>query len=133
MNKTFAATGVVIVAVLAFFIFPFSTGQATGTKLPSYATYNSKIKEAYLFAAENPDGLDMVNCYCGCMLHAHDGRIHKRGLLDCFMKNGGFERHASECDMCINDALAVKKWIAEGKSKEEIQRMIDAKYAQIKH
>ncbi len=135
MNKILAGFILVAVAAVLYFAAGFSaTGEVTDVKLPAFASSSPVIKEAYTFAVQNPGALDGVKCYCGCMMHAHGGRIHKRGLLDCFLQNdGSFEVHASECDMCIKDALAVKKWMQEGKSKEEIKNMIDAKYRGSSH
>src|SRR3989338_2942368 len=117
---------VAIIAVIGYF-FLFSTPSSA---MPAYATKHPLIKEAYTFAQENEGDLEGVNCYCGCMMHVHEGRIHSRGLADCFRTpEGGWERHGSDCSMCINDALSVKEMAAEGKSKEEIKSFIDAKYA----
>ena len=125
----------VLVALIAIPALAFTfSGMLVNqdTSLPAYATTHPLIKEAYMFAVEHPEALDGVNCYCGCMQHLHDGRIHKRGLLDCFLKeNGSFEIHASECDMCIKDALQVKQMFESGTSKETIKQTIDAKYANI--
>ncbi len=97
--------------------------------LPAYASINGEIQEAYLFATENPEALNGVNCHCGCMKMVHDGRIHKRGLLDCFKKeNGDYDSHAANCAMCITDTLKVKQLLQEGKTKEEIILAIDNKY-----
>ena len=61
---------------------------------------------------------------------AHNGRIHKRGLLDCFIQdNGGYDQHGSECQMCIDDTLQVKSLYAHGMTKTQIQAIINAKYA----
>ncbi len=100
-----------------------------GVNLPSYAKTSPLIEQAYKFAFSNPDALNGVKCYCGCMQHLHDGRIHKRGLLDCFMKeDGSAEKHASQCDMCIKDALQVKQMTEQGINKDAIKQTIDAKY-----
>ncbi|MBI2583355.1 MAG: hypothetical protein HYW25_01690 [Candidatus Aenigmarchaeota archaeon] len=115
---------VVVGAVLAI-----SAAPSEGIRLPYYATSQPMTKEAYMFAVENPEQLNGINCYCGCMQHSHSGRIHSRGLLDCFMKeDGSFEKHASECDMCLNDALAVKQMSLDGVQKDEIKAAIDDKY-----
>ncbi|MBI4018599.1 MAG: hypothetical protein HY368_03245 [Candidatus Aenigmarchaeota archaeon] len=122
-----ALIGLMAVALVAGLVVTFS-GKASGG-IPAYATRHPLVKEAYMFAVENPGALDGVNCYCGCMHHPHDGRVHSRGLLDCYRTaDGGFDRHASECDMCIMDALQVKEMTAQGKTKDEIKRYIDGKY-----
>lgn len=117
---------IVIVTIIALIVVFASSTPASG--LPAYATVHPKIKEAYEFAVSNPEALDGVNCYCGCMHHPHDGRIHKRGLLDCFKNGNAFDNHASQCDMCINDALEVKGMFEQGLPKEEIKKRIDSKY-----
>lgn len=116
---------VVIVAIVALIVV---SASAPASGLPAYATVHPKIKEAYEFAVSNPEALDGVNCYCGCMQHPHDGRIHKRGLLDCFKNGNAFDSHASQCDMCINDALEVKRMFEQGLPKEEIKNKTDSKY-----
>src|SRR3989339_1197174 len=96
---------VLIIAVVG--ILSIMPGKATD--VPWYAKQDKSTLEAYTFAFESSEDLNGVNCYCGCMQHQHDGRLHSRGLLDCFTKpDGSFDRHASQCDMCINDALQVK-------------------------
>ncbi|MBI3190157.1 hypothetical protein HYZ41_00480 [archaeon] len=118
---------IAIVAVIAsVVVLSFNTEKGS---LPRYASVHPLIRDAYTFAYGNQDKLDGVNCYCGCMQRPHNGRIHRRGLLDCFMNmDGDFDRHASECDMCINDALEAKKLGEEGKTKNEIKMYIDSKY-----
>ena len=107
------------------------TGMVTGD-LPSYTKTMPIIEQAYKFAFSNPEALNEVKCYCGCMQHLHDGRIHKRGLLDCFMKEDGSpEKHASQCDMCIKDALQVKQMTENGVDKETIKATIDSKYVNL--
>ena len=117
-----------------YFIMPagISGEIINGIKLPKYALASPQIKEAYLFAKENPEALDGVKCYCGCMEMLHDGRIHSKGLHDCFLNpdsKDGFEIHGSQCEMCVNDALQVKSLIGDGKTKNEIKEIIDSKYA----
>ncbi len=116
---------VFLIAIIAF--AKISTKDPSG--LPSYATKNPLVKEAYLFAKENPSALEGINCYCGCMQHLHDGRLHSKGLHDCFLNGDKFEIHGSQCNMCINDALEVKRMFESGKSKEEISKYIDKKYS----
>lgn len=129
MKTKILAIAMIAVLVLGMGVSYFRTSTTGEVSLPKYAKTMPKIEEAYRFAVDNPEALNGVNCYCGCMHHLHDGRIHKRGLLDCYMKeDGSFDRHASNCDMCINDALDVKKWTEEGVSKEEIKMRIDNRY-----
>lgn len=117
----------ILLISMTFFIFGNRSKNSIG--LPSYALINDKIKEGYLFATENPDALNGVNCFCGCMKTVHNGRIHNRGLLDCFKKeNNDYDSHAANCDMCITEALEVRKLTGKNKTKEEIKNYIDSKY-----
>ncbi len=118
--KMWKFIGIVSIVVLALVIgigvyksLTLNTGYIileNGIELPSYAFGSQDIKSAYIYAVTHPEDLDGVPCKCGCMQYSHEGRVHKRGLLDCFMKgDGSFDHHASECDMCISDALKTQK------------------------
>lgn len=61
--------------------------EATATTLPTPLPadmFQGRVREAYKVAAEIPDVLANVNCYCGCSKsHGH------RNLLDCFVDDHG--------------------------------------------
>ena len=130
-NKLLISMGIFMIMILvSFFVFRISPTKNNPDNLPNYAFVNEQVKEAYLYAKNNPDALNGVNCHCGCMKTVHYGRLHSRGLLDCFMKpNGEFESHGANCKMCYVDALEVKQLMQEGKTKEEIKKYIDSKYS----
>jgi|SRR3989344_225340 len=127
--------GIFVLSIIgAFFII--KTAYANPLDLPSFAFTKPAIKEAYSFAKLDSDKLDGLPCNCGCGSDAagHGGRLHSRGLIDCFMRgevnNGGeWDAHASECGLCYEDALYAKKLYEEGKTKEEIKRALGEKYA----
>ncbi len=134
---TFIWLGILIASLIGG-IFLIKIAYANPLNLPDYAFTNPQIKEAYLYAKLNASNLDGLPCNCGCMDAAnaasHGGRVHSRGLIDCFMKgdvnNGGiWDQHASECGMCYEDALYAKKLYEQGKSKEEVKSALLAKYA----
>ena len=130
--KLLLGIALIIVAVLTIFILFGSKGsnvQKMPALLPEYALKTPEITEAYLFASQNPDALNGVNCYCGCMKGLTDDRLHYRGLIDCYTEiNGSFDAHASNCSTCINEALRVKTLLSQGKSKDDIKATIDAEY-----
>ena len=98
-------------------------------RLPSYAFTSADITEAYLFATEHPDALNGVECHCSCMERLHEGRLHSRGLLDCyFWENGTYDIHASLCNRCVADTLEVRALFEKGMSKEAINQTLEAKY-----
>ena len=63
------------------------------------------VKAAYKFAAEHPEVMSYVPCFCGCERAGH------RGNEDCFVKardvNGDvvqWEDHGMECAVCLDVA-----------------------------
>lgn len=110
---------------------PTATGQANNlSRLPSYAFASADITEGYLFATEYPDALNGVECHCGCMETPHSGRLHTRGLVDCYFKEDGtYDTHASNCPRCIEDTLEVKTLFLKGMNKDAINQTLEATYA----
>ncbi len=127
--------GIIVISLIGF-LFLVKMAYANPLGLPDYAFIKSGIKEAYSFAKLNPEMLEGLPCNCGCMSDAasHGGRLHSRGLVDCFMKgdvnNGGnWDSHASECGLCYEDALLSRDLYEEGKTKSEIKEILEEKYS----
>ena len=127
--------GIFVLSLIGIFLV-IKMAYANPLGLPDYAFTKPSIKEAYSFAKSDIDKLTGLPCNCGCMNDAanHGGRLHSRGLIDCFMQgnvnNGGkWDGHASECGLCYEDALYAKQLYGEGKTKEEIKSALEAKYA----
>jgi len=132
--------GILLVSIIGGILL-IKVAYANPLKLPDYALLKPQIKEAYGFAKMNQEMLDGLPCNCGCMTaegaEAHGGRVHSRGLLDCFMNgnvnNGGkWDSHASECGLCYEDALEAKKFYDNGKTKNEIKEILLEKYSKLK-
>src|SRR3989344_5503005 len=128
--------GILVLSIIGAFLI-IKMAYANPLDLPNYAFTKPGIKEAYSFAKINGDKLIDLPCNCGCMDDAanHGGRLHSRGLIDCFMKGnvndgGAWERHASECGLCYEDALYAKQSYTEGKTKDAIKVLLGKKYAQ---
>ncbi len=126
---------ILIFSLVGIFLV-IKTAYANPLNLPDYAFTKPGIREAYSFAKMEGDKLTGLPCNCGCMSDAanHGGRLHVRGLIDCFMlddvNNGGeWDAHASECGLCYEDALYAKQLYSEGRTKEEIKLALEAKYA----
>lgn len=127
--------GVFVFSIVGTF-FIIKVAYANPLDLPNYAFTKSSIKEAYSFAKLDSDKLTGLPCNCGCMTDTagHGGRLHSRGLIDCFMQgevnNGGkWDSHASECGLCYEDALYAKRLYGESKTKEDIKQALEEKYA----
>ena len=74
---------------------------------PGYPTARPPevVRAAYKFAAEHPEVLSYVPCFCGCERSGH------RGNEDCFVKardvNGDvveWDEHGMECAVCLDVA-----------------------------
>lgn len=74
---------------------------------------------AYKAAAEIPDVMDSIYCYCNCMIHSG----HK-SLKTCFTNN-----HGANCGICINQALKAYELDKEGKDILTIRKEIDEEFA----
>jgi hypothetical protein len=111
---------------------PIDDGMALDVdsqELPEYvmaADMNTQM--AYRFAADRPDVMRWMVCYCGCGEHSG----HK-SALNCFVKAGGkeFDSHGANCEMCVNIALDAQAMTAEGRSLTDIRAYIDGKYGAI--
>jgi len=127
--------GILVLSIIGALLI-MKTAYANPLDLPTYAFIKPDIKAAYSYAKLDADKLIGLPCNCGCMSDAanHGGRLHSRGLIDCFMQGdvnnkGKWDAHASECGLCYQDALYAKSLYEEGKTKEEIKKMLEAKYA----
>jgi hypothetical protein len=101
-------------------------------QFPGYATPRSPevVRAAYTFAAEHPEVLSYVPCFCGCERSGH------RGNEDCFVReravNGdviAWEDHGMECAVCLDVADRSRQLFAEGKSIAEIRATVEKEWA----
>ena len=109
-----------------------SQANLPALQFPAYPMPRSAeiVTSAYKFAAEHPEVLSYVPCFCGCERGGH------RGNEDCFVKtrdvNGDvveWEEHGMECAVCIDVATRAKSLFAQGQSVEEIRAAIDKEWA----
>ena len=88
------------------------------------------IRDAYVFAAQNPHVLDYVPCYCGC-----ETRGHKRNA-DCFVQSRNpdgsvreWDTHGMACIICIDVARDAMQMRASGARVDDIRAAVESKYA----
>ncbi len=115
---------------------PASAGQpelkmAPESSLPDFArNAPPQVKEAYRFAAANPEVLKMIPCYCGCSAIGHTSN------LDCYVKairpDGSveYDNHASGCSTCVDITRDVMRLMREGKDLKTIRSYVDTTYSQ---
>lgn len=90
------------------------------------------ITAAYQFAAEHPEILSYVPCFCGCEHSGHTGNA------DCFVKsraaNGdvlAWDEHGVECAVCIDVANRSRQMHASGASVRDIRAAIDKEFGAV--
>ena len=88
------------------------------------------VTAAYRFAAEHPEVLSYVPCFCGCERMGH------RGNEDCFVKardvNGDvveWEDHGMECAVCLDVATRARQMYAAGSSLPDIRAAVEKEWA----
>jgi hypothetical protein len=88
------------------------------------------VTAAYQFAAEHPEILSYIPCFCGCQHAGHTGNE------SCFVKkraeNGDvveWDEHGVECTICIDVANRSRQMYASGASVRDIRAAIDKTYA----
>jgi len=87
------------------------------------------VRAAYKFAAEHPEVLSYVPCFCGCERSGH------RGNEDCFVKardvNGDviqWDEHGMECAVCLDVATKSLQMHTSGASVADIRAAIEKEY-----
>jgi uncharacterized protein with PCYCGC motif len=88
------------------------------------------VRAAYVFAAEHPEILSYVPCFCGCERGGH------RGNEDCFVSgrdaNGdvtAWEPHGLDCAVCIDVATEARQMFTSGASARDIRAAVEKKWA----
>ncbi len=125
--------GVAVIALGALVAVLVSPGRASAHPTPrldaatvqvrdvvpasAYAAY-PRVAEVYREAAQIPEILDGLYCYCDCSRHS--GHY---SLLDCFKSD-----HGAGCDICLSEAALAYKMAKEGKSLDQIRSAVDALY-----
>ena len=98
---------------------------------PGYATARPPevVKAAYKFAAEHPEVMSYVPCFCGCERMGH------RGNEDCFVKardvNGDvvqWEDHGMECAVCLDVATRARQMYTSGASVSDIRAAVEKEF-----
>jgi len=88
------------------------------------------VRAAYVFAAEHPEILSYVPCFCGCERGGHKGND------DCFVsrraENGDvveWEPHGLDCAVCIDVATYAKTLHESGASLTDIREAVEKRWA----
>ena len=88
------------------------------------------VRAAYVFAAEHPEILSYVPCFCGCERGGH------KGNEDCFVARRNdagdvveWEPHGLDCAVCLDVARDAQQMYTSGASVRDIRSAIEKKWA----
>ena len=88
------------------------------------------VRAAYLFAAEHPEILSYVPCFCGCERGGH------KGNEDCFVARRDaagdvveWEPHGLDCAVCLDVAQYAQQLHASGASVSDIRNAVEKRWA----
>lgn len=88
------------------------------------------VRAAYIFAAEHPEILHYVPCFCGCERAGH------KGNEDCFVARRNdagdvveWDPHGLDCAVCIDVARDAQQMHSSGASVRDIRSAIEKKWA----
>lgn len=87
------------------------------------------VRQAYQFAAANPEVLQQIPCYCGCGAMGHTSNY------SCYVAGAGadgtptYDPHALGCSICVDITLDTMRLLAEGRGVQDIRAYIDATYS----
>jgi hypothetical protein len=88
------------------------------------------VRAAYRFAAEHPEILSYVPCFCGCERGGH------RGNEDCFVKARNakgdvseWDEHGLDCAVCLDVANEAMQMHRSGASVRDIRAAIEKKWS----
>ncbi len=98
---------------------------------PGGAVELAEVPEAtqvhYRNAHADPEGYQAVRCWCGC-----EAMLDHRSLHDCFVRpDGGWERHAMGCGVCIAEAIQVTAARRLGTPLDVIAEQVDDRFGAI--
>ena len=124
-----------IITVLLSACFPDGGGAAGDLKMAPMADMPAEVqdaavtvREAYQFAAANPDVLQNLPCYCGC------GPMGHTSNYSCYVQSAEgeeivFDTHALGCGICVDITQDAMRMLRDGKTMTEIRVAIDADYS----
>ncbi len=101
-------------------------GTSRSGEFPAFVYHSPEAERGYRLAREHQQLFTHMACYCGCGVFLSEPH---RSLLDCFMNDDGtLDPHASGCSLCLDIAFDGVEWQAQGKSDNEVSRLVDANY-----
>ncbi|MBM4425548.1 MAG: hypothetical protein FJ030_19585 [Chloroflexi bacterium] len=87
------------------------------------------VREAYQFAAANPDIMQQIPCYCGC------GDMGHTSNYACYISDVSddgkitYDSHALGCSICVDITQDTLRLLKQGKAAQEIKAYVDSTYS----
>ncbi|MDR6224677.1 PCYCGC motif-containing (lipo)protein [Desmospora profundinema] len=128
---TVSAILVVVLAACSQQDTEFYYEGVAGKQFPDYVESSpvEHVKVAYAYAADHPEQLEYIPCYCGC------GSIGHGSVKSCFLSSESdqdvsYDPHGAGCEICVQVVLDTMKGKQEGQSLQEIRQEIDRRYGE---
>jgi hypothetical protein len=88
------------------------------------------VRQAYQFAAANPDVMKQLPCYCGCddIGHTSNYACYISGVSASGTVT--YDSHALGCSICVDITQDTMRLLKQGKAVSEIKTFIDQTYSQ---
>ena len=87
------------------------------------------VRQAYQFAAANPDVMKQIPCYCGCGVMGHTSNYA------CYVAEVAadgkitYDPHALGCSICVDITQDTMRLLKQDKSVQEIRAYVDSTYS----
>jgi len=95
-------------------------------KFPKFVYISNAVQAGYKIATKNPELLAKFSCYCFCESMGH------KNLSYCFLEkgvaDGKFDDHASDCNICVAQAMMAFLWAEIGATDAEMQKAMKEVY-----
>jgi hypothetical protein len=91
---------------------------------------SERVQEAYRFAVSQPEDLETIPCYCGCV------GLNHRNNLECYLKPEStpealvFDDHALGCEICADTTHLTMRLLKLGLSPADIRDNVDRNFAE---
>lgn len=114
----------IILILIALLLGACTAGGQSRAGVPEYAYRSEAALQGYRTAGEHRALLARMPCYCGC---GQDPQY--TSLESCFFSpQGGFNSHAANCAVCLEEAEDATQWRREGMTLAQIRQAIESKY-----
>lgn len=105
--------------------------KASYAEMPTFlVNFTDRTKHLYSIVDDYETIMKTVKCYCGCMEYEDDPHA---SLYRCYVASKAedgvtWTDHSALCGICTDELADIEKWSKEGKSDDEIRRLIEEHY-----